>query len=293
MANGLLEGNLLGGGGLLDGDDPDPPEGLVSKKMLSSIDFGGVSRILGLPAPASANEPARLVDLQNSVQGIQWKQAVRAATTANGTLATAYENGDAIDGVTLATGDRILLKNQTAGAENGIYTVNASGAPTRATDFDASSEVLQATVFVQEGTTLADTIWNQTTNAPITLGTTALVWAQIGAGAGSSAGLGLVQNGGAHDVNVDGTTLQIVSDVVSIHPSYRVLRFAANVGDGTNVSYAITHSLNTRDVEVEVYRGTTPWDTVDCEVERTDANTVTLRFDTAPSSNQHRVVVTG
>jgi hypothetical protein len=111
-----------------------------------------------------------------------WKQPVRAATTAAGTLASSFENGDTIDGVVLATGDRILLKDQAAGAENGIYTVNASGAPTRATDMDDSSEVLQATVPVSEGTANADKVFRCTTNAPITLGTTALVFAELSGG---------------------------------------------------------------------------------------------------------------
>jgi len=68
-------------------------------------------------------------DAQNKVIAISilkglssWKQPVRVATTTNGALATAYENGDTIDGVSLVTGNRILLKDQTAGAENGIYT---------------------------------------------------------------------------------------------------------------------------------------------------------------------------
>ena len=55
--------------------------------------------------------------------------SVRVATTANGTLSSAFANGQTVDGVTLATNDRILLKNQSTGSENGIYTVNASGAP--------------------------------------------------------------------------------------------------------------------------------------------------------------------
>src|SRR5688500_16412125 len=77
--------------------------------------------------------------------GIQTKVEVRAATTANGTLASAFDNGSVIDGVTLATGNRILIKDQTAGAENGIYVVQASGAPVRATDADSASGLLGAT----------------------------------------------------------------------------------------------------------------------------------------------------
>lgn len=113
-----------------------------------------------------------------------WKQPVRAATTAAGTLATSFENADTIDGVVLATGDRILIKDQAAGAANGIYVVAASGAPTRTADFDASSAVLGAAVFVTEGTANADKVFFCTTNAPITLGTTALVFAAISGGGG-------------------------------------------------------------------------------------------------------------
>lgn len=118
------------------------------------------------------------------VQGLSWKKAVRASTTVAGTLASSFENGDSIDGVTLATGDRILIKNQASGSENGIYTVNASGAPTRATDADTGIELVNATVLVSEGTTLADTQWTCSTNAPITVGSTALTFAQISAGGG-------------------------------------------------------------------------------------------------------------
>lgn len=115
------------------------------------------------------------------LEGTSWKQAVRVATTANGTLASGFENGDTIDGVVLATGDRILIKNQSSGAENGIYVVAASGAPSRATDVDTGAEMLGMAVFVTEGTTNADTLWFCTTNATITIGSTALVFSQIGA----------------------------------------------------------------------------------------------------------------
>lgn len=103
---------------------------------------------------------------------------MRAATTANGTLATAFANGQVVDGVTLVTGDRILLKNQTAGAENGIYTVNASGAPTRSVDADTATDIADAVVYVSQGTTNADTGWKLVTDN-ITLGTTALVFTAL------------------------------------------------------------------------------------------------------------------
>lgn len=120
------------------------------------------------------------------VAGLSWKQAVRAATTVAGTLATSFENGDTVDGVVLATGDRILIKNQAAPADNGIYVVAASGAPARSTDADSGVELVNASVYVSEGTTLADTQWTCTTNAPITVGSTSLAFAQLTSGGGNS-----------------------------------------------------------------------------------------------------------
>lgn len=116
---------------------------------------------------------------------VDFKDSVRVATTANGTLATAYENGDTVDGVVLATGNRILLKDQSTGAENGIYVVAASGAPTRATDADASAEVTAGMVVaVAEGTANADKIFLLTTNDTITLGSTSLSFTAIASGGG-------------------------------------------------------------------------------------------------------------
>lgn len=120
--------------------------------------------------------------VDSAINGLSWKQSVRAATTANGTLASAFENGDTIDGVVLATGNRILIKNQSTASENGIYTVNASGAPTRASDADTGAELVNASVYVSEGTTLADTQWTCTTNAPITVGSTSIAFAQVTGG---------------------------------------------------------------------------------------------------------------
>jgi hypothetical protein len=79
------------------------------------------------------------------------RTSVRAATVAAGTLATSFENGDTIDTIVLATNDRILIKDQAAPAENGVYIVQASGAPIRALDMDAAGEVDGTLVIVEDG----------------------------------------------------------------------------------------------------------------------------------------------
>ena len=105
----------------------------------------------------------------------RWHASVVAATTANVTLATDVEDTSVIDDVPLATGNRILVKNQTAPLENGIYVVAESGAPTRATDADSAAELVHCTVLVVGGTANANTIWTCTNDAI----TTAVAFAQF------------------------------------------------------------------------------------------------------------------
>lgn len=113
----------------------------------------------------------------------QWKQPVRCATTANVTIATALNAGDTLDGVTLAAGDRVLVKNQSTASQNGIYLVSAT--PARAPDMDEDEEVLGAAVYVIAGTANAGTAWAVTTTTAVTVDTDAIAWAQVG-GAGTS-----------------------------------------------------------------------------------------------------------
>ncbi len=103
-------------------------------------------------------------------------KTVRVATIVAGTLATSFENGDTVDGVVLASGDRILLKNQAAPAENGIYGINGSGAPTRWAGFDSDTEIRGSLIVVREGTQ-AGQFWLNTNATAITVGTTALTFA--------------------------------------------------------------------------------------------------------------------
>jgi hypothetical protein len=95
-----------------------------------------------------------------------YKEAVRVATTANATLASAFENGDTIDGVVLATGDRVLIKNQTTQSANGIYIVQATGSPVRATDFDTTGAQVAngAIIPVQYGTVNGGSTWQLVKN---------------------------------------------------------------------------------------------------------------------------------
>ena len=153
--------------------------------------------------------------------GLDVKQSVRAATTTSVLLASGLENGDTIDGVTLATDDRVLVKNQGTASQNGIYVVQATGAAVRATDFDGTGEVSGgAFTFVEEGTINADSGFVVSSNGPITVGTDAINWVQF-SGAGSFvAGDGLTKTGTT--VNAVGTAgrISVSSDAIDIDSGY-------------------------------------------------------------------------
>jgi hypothetical protein len=250
----------------------------------------GSFKITGLATPTAGTDAATKAYVDAAAAGIDWKASVRAATTATGTLASSFANGSVIDGITLATNDRILIKDQSTGSENGIYTVNAAGAPTRATDADANAEVTSGmAVFVEVGTANADTGWVLTTDGAITVGTTALVFTQFTSLGQVGAGTGLTKTGAVINV-IGGVGILANADDVAIDTAVVVRKFAANIGDGSTTSIAVTHSLGTKDVtwscrqvsdDVFVY----------VDAVATSTSVLTLVFAVAPTTNQYRVIV--
>ena len=167
----------------------------------------GTNKITGLGTPTDGTDAATKSYVDTTVQGIDWKASVKAATTANLTLASDLENGDTLDGVTLATGDRVLVKDQSTGSQNGIYVVKASGAPDRSTDADEGAEVTaNFAVFVEQGTVNADSGFTLTNNGAVTIGTTALAFTQFTGLGQIIAGTGLDKTGNTLDIDSTVTT---------------------------------------------------------------------------------------
>jgi hypothetical protein len=178
-------------------------------------------KITNLGTPTLSTDAVTKAYVDAARSGLDVKDSVRVATTAAGTLASSFENGDTVDGVTLATGDRILIKDQSSGSENGIYTVNVSGAPTRATDADADAEVTGGLfVFVEEGTANADSGWVLTNNGAITVGTTALTFSQFSGAGQITAGAGLTKSGNTLDVVGTSNRITVNADSVDIAATY-------------------------------------------------------------------------
>ena len=147
--------------------------------------------------------------------GLDFKDSVRVASTATVNISSAPA---AIDGVTLSSDDRVLLKNQSTGSQNGIYLFNGSGsAMTRATDADADAEVTAGMfVFVEEGTANADNGYVLTTDGSITVGSTSLTFTQFSGAGQIVAGDGLLKSGNTLSVNDDNISIAISGDALRI-----------------------------------------------------------------------------
>lgn len=177
----------------------------------------GSQRITTLADPTSAQDAATKNYVDSVATGLDVRDAARLATAAVLPNSPTYSNGTSgvgatltaganaaltVDGTAVALNDRILVKNQASGLQNGIYTVTTVGSGaaawvlTRAADDDTAGEISAGSfVFVQEGSANSDTGWVQTTNNPITVGTTALVFTQFSGAGAVDVGTGLSRSG--------------------------------------------------------------------------------------------------
>jgi hypothetical protein len=258
-------------------------------------------KITGLLDPTAAQDAATKAYVDSIASGLDdFKNSVRVATTANGTIATAFANTQVVDGVTLATGDRILLKNQTTASENGIYTVNAAGAPTRATDMDANGELSVGTlVYVESGTVNGGQQWicNATGATPWVPGSSTSTWAMFFAVTSTQAGAGLTASGNVLAVGQNANnTIVVNADDITVNRTgtsgSHVAVLFTTATHASTTSIAITHNLGNQWVVAQVFDVATGA-MVECDVTLTSSTVTTFAFATAPGANSLRFVIWG
>ena len=155
-------------------------------------------------------------------QGLDVKQSVRVATTESINRAIVLVIGGEIDGITLAEGDRVLVKDNSA-VENGIYEIT-SDAPIRAADADGTPDTGEVSggtfTFVEEGDVNADSGWVVSSNGAISVGTDPINWVQFSGAGQITAGDGLTKDG--NTLNVGGTTdrITVSANAVDIASTY-------------------------------------------------------------------------
>ena len=189
-----------------------------SNGVLNLSSTAGNVDVLGIVAsPSDATSAASKAYVDSVSTGLHWLAPVRVATTQNGTLSTAYASGQTVDGVLLSSGDRILLKNQTTGTENGVYVGQLSGSPQRAEDIQSGDSAVSHAVFVSEGTVNADNgfVCTNDTGSGV-VGTDALVFVQFSGAGQIIAGDALSKTGNTLDVKVDDSTIEVNSDALRV-----------------------------------------------------------------------------
>src|SRR5262245_44792011 len=150
--------------------------------------------------PVGSSDAATKNYVDQATQGLDAKNSCKAATIGNLTGALGGAAPNTLDGVTLAVNDRVLVKDQSSAAVNGIYVVNTvgtgvNGSWARATDMDAWTDVPGALTFIEQGTTNADTAWLCTADQGGTLNTTSITWTKFGAGTTYTQGTGITIGG--------------------------------------------------------------------------------------------------
>jgi hypothetical protein len=221
--------------------------GTIATQNANNVALTG-GTITGLGDPSSSSEAATKNYVDNLVTGLRTRVIARVASTANVNISTGLENGDVLDGVTLATGNRVLLKDQSTASQNGLYIVVASGAASRDTEFDIISEIAGQLILVSEGSTHADDLFLCTTDTSATLGSSAISYTQVFPSSGGTVTSVAVADSGSSEFTVTGSPITSSGTISLAVNSIAATKIGTGTVDNTEFGYlnGVTSAIQTQ-----------------------------------------------
>ena len=227
--------------------------GTIATQAANNVAVTGGS-ITGLGDPSVSSEAATKNYVDQAVAGLRTRIIAEAATTGNISLTTDLQNGDTLDGVTLVTGDRVLVKDQTDATANGLYIVVASGAASRDPEHDTIAELSGQMIVVNQGTSNDNKIFLCTTDSSATIGVSNITYSQITpANVGTVTSVGIADSGASEftvtnsPVTSSGTINLAINSIAdtklgTISTANKVSASAINIDGATDIGADLTTS---------------------------------------------------
>jgi hypothetical protein len=280
---------------------------IMAFKIMNGLDLQS-QKIVSLADGSSPTDAVTKQQLDSALSGLDWHTHVRAAASTSITISSP---GATIDGVSMSSGERILLRAQSTGSQNGIWLWNgSSSALTRPADYTGVLTKPSTTVLVTEGSTDADKAYTLSTDGTVTVDTTATTWVQVGGGTTYVAGAGLTLTGSTFDVvAADGSITVNANDITVGNVTVAkggtgsttaagartnlgaIAKYAANITTVAATPLTVNHALGSTDVTVAVYDNQSgTGNMVIADIIQVDSNNITI---TTAGVLTGRIVVTG
>ena len=221
--------------------------GTIATQAANNVNITG-GAITGMSAPSSGSDVTTKTYVDDLVAGLKTRIITRAATTTNIDLTADLQNGDTLDGVTLATGNKVLVKDQTDQTQNGIYIVVASGAASRDPDFDTVAELAGQLAIVQEGSSNADKIYLCTTDNSGSIGSVNIVFSQVQPSFTGTVTSVAVADAGSSEFTVTGSPITSSGTISLAVNSINASKIGNGDVSNTELSYVngVTSSIQTQ-----------------------------------------------
>jgi hypothetical protein len=221
--------------------------GTIATQAANNVNITG-GAITGMSAPSSGSDVTTKTYVDDLVAGLKTRIITRVATTANIDLTADLQNGDTLDGVTLATGNKVLVKDQTDQTENGIYIVVASGTASRDPNFDTVEELAGQLAIVQEGTSNADKIFLCTTDNSGSIGSVNIVFSQVQPSFTGTVTSVAVADAGSSEFTVTGSPITSSGTISLAVNSINASKIGNGDVSNTELSYVngVTSSIQTQ-----------------------------------------------